>query len=406
MKGFMKRFILVALLILLIPPRAWAQDTQELVLESEYGSLGIAVPVTWESTVYPPDIGFYAVATSRGTDAPSTDVQIVIRRVDELEVMLDEVIDLAAENPALDYLQKYAAWRVGRDEGVYSEPLNLKAITGSLMLYVEKPDGARFPPETGAVLAVAFAIMLDENRLGILLMDGAYTDADPLVDLWEGLLAGVQVDGESVNLSDQLAELESPQSLIARYENAVGFTPAPNPPPDQTLPPEERREGIRHSNNVLTFPVYDTWAVTPSEDLQGIILVSEDESGLMEIRLDGRSVFGVERGDSEALLEAVVHAQGDYTLSSRIISFSWDRHPAAIATLRRRADPRSEAVLLVMEIENTVMSFRFEYTPDVSAQVSSDWYTTLTRLHLNEKLIPPEHLIIAITDLNEAITEP
>jgi hypothetical protein len=289
---------------------------------------------------------------------------------------------------------------------VYSEPLDLEDITGSLMLYVEKPDGTRFAPETGAVLAMSFAVMLDENRMGIILLDGAYTDADPLLDLWGELLTEVQVNGESVDFADHLADLESPESLIARYQSAVGFTPPPNQTPDQTLPTGERREGIRHNNNLLTFPVHAGWQITITEDLQGITLLSEDENGLMEIRLDARSVFGVERGNSQALLEAVVHAQGEYTLNSPIIPFSWDRHPAAIATLTRRADPRSEAVLVVMEIENTILTFRFEYAPDVSPQVSSDWYITITRLQLNGELIPSEHLIIAITDLNEVIAEP
>src|SRR5262245_26054210 len=133
-KSTMRRSLLIGLILLMMVPFALAQEP--LTLSTEQGTLSLEIPEGWESNVE----DNYAIATNRGVDdSTRTDVQMVITPVDALNSVLPEPIDMEVDNPALDYLEKYAA---SSDRGVYSEPIEIEIgeTPASLMLYIEKPD--------------------------------------------------------------------------------------------------------------------------------------------------------------------------------------------------------------------------------------------------------------------------
>jgi len=374
-----KLFLLFCLsLTLLLPSAALAQEADELVVSGENSTLSIPIPQDWVAVRAPEGAAPYASLSNRGEGQNTpTDVQIIFRDLGALNLNLLAPIDTSTENPAYDYLFKYAEVRSALDQGRYNLPLEIPAaVPAALMLYVEQADGYRFGAGVPVVVALAVALYVGEDEMAVILLDGPATLAPTLLTMWGELLPTLQLDDEplAVQLDALLPLLDAPAVLLDSYLR-VEAPPTPRSAANTSqipLPGENLQ--ISLGQNTLLFSRYPAWEA----ELFGEFLAQmSHESGRAEMRLS----FEPAEGSPDPIEALVMLAErAELVINGEPSAFQWGAVPAAVASVRQG---RQAGTLVVAQSGESFLQALFLHQRRIDAQISQDWRNVMSAIRLN-----------------------
>jgi hypothetical protein len=382
----------------------------DFLLENERASLRIEVPPGWNVEVSENQLGLYGLMGNRITDnqnQPRTDVQVVFRHAEDLLGVLNEPIDLDADNPAEDYLFKYASRYAEQFEGTYDLPqpfITDDDIPGAAMLYVERAETLRLGQDVDTALSLSLVFALGEDELLIVLIDGPASAGNNLLSGWAAILEAIRFNDEPLPFADDalsfLNQFEPPDSLLERYQSLTRARRTPAPPPD-TLPLPGQKLSITRGDAGLLFSRYEGWSLAESDAADQATLLSDDESARIELTL---LPLPENFTDAATAIEAFAEDHEAFSLVGDPVPFAWGALDAAIAHLAAEdEDPARIGQLIIARArgEDVLLVMQFDAEADAPAQRSQDWYNTVTVIRWNGYDLPIEPLLLAMTQLPE-----
>ena len=393
-----------AFLICLLVLGGVALAQEDFLLESERASLSMTVPSGWETNT----LDLYGIMSNSAIADANTsrmDVQVVFRKADDLLSVLNEPINMDAENPAEDYLFKYASRYSERLQGTYDLPqpfVTEDGIPGAMMLFVERTQTLRLGQNVDAALSLSMVFALGDDDLLIVLIDGPAAAGGDLLSEWADILERMRLNNEPLPFADDvprfLNQFESPESLLRRYE-ILGRTVQPTPANQFPLPGENL--SITYADDTLLFSRYEGWSAEANDESDSMRLISDDEGAQIDLSLQ-RAPADFESAAAE--IEAFAAKHETLALAGEPVVFAWGSLDAAIANLvAKDADfGRSGQIVIGRSITgDALLVMHFDAAANAPAQLTQDWRNTLTAIRLNGGDLPFEPLLMALARLPE-----
>lgn len=371
-------------------------------------SLSLLIPEGWLYAVNPPQTDFYAILTNRSVIRPgevATDIQIVLRPLEDLAEPIEATLDPDSENPALDYLTQYGLWNGNRVQGVYDPP---QVIAGAehptaLMLYIERSDVDRFGEITPGLLSLAVAIYLGNGQMAVILLDGLVQHGRLLFTPWINTLNSLELDGETpsfiADLPDLLAAFNGPENMGAVYQSIVADSPAMAPTSAAgRFPFPEADQGIYLTLNTqeIGLPLFRNWEII-RQSVDSAELVSTDQQATLRAAVYPITDEIASVSPAE-LVEQFQPAEG-LTLQEEPFTFIWGQLIATLATLEP-SDPDAPAVKSTMLLarlpdSQTLLVVTLLLQPDAPPELLRDWQDMLILAQLNEVEIDLDSMLLA-----------
>ncbi len=400
----MIRHAILCVMLLALLGGLWplaAQEPAERVIEVQHQGdrVRLDVPPAWRAEARQDDMLPFASMdnlTLAASDAPPTQVRLIVRHLDDLSLVLDHPLDPISNTPALDYLRLYARTQFADGQGVFAAPIDTSDArqTSAAMLYLERLETPRFGPDTNYALSLAFALDMPGDYLAVLLFEGRSTQGDDLLPLWGDLLGSLRFNSRPPAFATQpealFASFLAPDELLARLRTA---RPTPRAAPTIARVPDlpGTPQRIRLGDDVVRFAQFDGWTL---DDLaaDGARLGSPAGDATLTVRLS----TAPDEDDLAAVLDALQNAE-QWTLLTTPATFRWDRWPGLVATWTATPDEtRGQVVLMRLSGEPSLLTMRFEAAPDTPQTVLQTWFSTLLTMQINGTTAP-------LLDLGDAL---
>ena len=379
----------------------------DFVLENERASLRMEVPSGWNVEISENQLGQLGIMGNRlseDTSQPRTDVQAVFRHAEDLLGVLNDPIDFSTDNPAEDYLFKYASRYAELFEGTYDLPLAFvteDGIPGAAMLYVERTETFRLGQNVETALSLSLAFALGEDELLIVLIDGAAEDGAILLDIWADILATMRLNNEPLPFADDfLNQFEAPESLLTRYQT-LQRAARPTAPAPEGLPLPGENLSVTRGDATLLFSRYEGWSVEESDTPAQITLLSEDGNARIEIAL---LPVPADFEDPVSAVEAYAVEQESFVIVGDVIPYDWGRLDAAIADMLTEDEDSTRVGQIIIaraRSEDVLLMMRFDAEVDAPAQLPRDWNNTIIAMRWNGFDLPFERLMLALNQMLE-----
>jgi len=402
-----------------------ASAQEEFVLEGEQATLQMDVPSGWQSQISPGALGLYGIMSRTGTDEIRTDVQVVFRHINDLLGVVNEPIAPNADNPAEDYLFKYATRYSGLLEGTYDLPQSFVMaddIPGAAMLYVERTESSRLGQGVELALSLSVVFWLGDDEVVIVLFDTPASDGEAVLPDWIEILQTFRLNDEPLPFADDiegfLSQFEAAEDLLNRYQTSQQVV---SPPPlvgsdASSVPLPGENLSITHFGQILLFSRYDDWSIDENDEPESMTLVADDDSAT--IRLEILTV-SQESQSAAAEIEAYIENYEAFTLLGDPVPFGWNPMDAAAANLIVPSDDDAEdkdngdgdgdgerepervgQIIIGRYLPgNVIVVLLLDAEPDISAQLVQDWQNTLTAIRFNNQNLPFEQVLLALAQL-------
>jgi hypothetical protein len=403
---FFTRSIITLACLTLLAGAASAQDG--FVLEGEQATLQMDVPSGWGTQITDSAVGLYGIMSNATTDEPRSDVQVVFRHAEDLLGVLNEPIDVEAENPAYDYLVKYATRYAERLEGSFGVPqtfITADDIPGAAMLYIERTDSARLGQGVDAALSLSLVFWLGDEELLIVLFDAPTFEGDETLARWADILQTMRLNDAAPPFADDaeifLSLFESPQSLLARYVSLQQQT-APPPAPSSTFPLPGENLTITRAGNTLLFSRYNGWTIEENDESEFMTLVSDDGSATIRLEI---LPLPADSEDAAAEVEAFVENHEDFQLVGDPMPFAWDPLDSAAANLivpSEDGDALERVGQIIIgryQVGGVMLVLLLDAEPEFSGQLAQDWRNTVSAIRFNGANLPFEPLLLTLAQL-------
>lgn len=381
----------VGICLLGLIPAAAQDNPPTLTVSSPYGAISLDAPEGWQvSSPSNLQYGIMSNLPAPPTGQPLSEVQMIIRPAEAFASVLNEPIDLGAENPALDYLQKYAARGAQLSEGAFADPAALTDgnLRAGVMLYVEKLDEPRFGEGVQEALSLGVVVYLGEGQLAVILMDGPAAQGDSLLRLWSEMLPTLRINDETpafaAGLPALLLRFTPPDDLWAQSRTA---------PSSAASPSQSLTFAIGDNTVILTPP--SGWMLAPGSFQAGgsAVLASPDSAATFSLNTVRKPESYT--NPANAALEMLSDASDVERLGDAVAFQSGAIHGAALRL--RRAD--SDGTLLLLELPNGhLLTLYFQKTLETQTAWELDWLTMLRLLTINGEPLDFHAVIEAMTE--------
>jgi hypothetical protein len=371
-------------------------------------NLSLTVPSGWLAALNPPSNNLYAIMTNRNEVRPgeeATDVQLVIRSLEELAQPIEATLDPESENPALEYLTQYAAWKGNRVEGIYDPPQALESgdYPSAMMLYIERSPTARFGQATPGLLSLSLAVYLGEGQMAVILMDGVAQSGQVLLATWINILRTLELDGTSppfvADLEAILAGFNAPDNMRSVYEAIVGGSPLPAPTSAAGRFPFPENTGVYlkfGADQEIGLPLFGTWTVT-RQALESAEWASNDGSAQIRAAIQALPAE-YSLGDLNNLLGFLAQSDQTELAEGDPLAFFWGDMIASVALTQTLSADQPDGMLLAVQLPDlqSLLVVRLRFLADVPRQTLLDWRDTLALAQLNGVEIGPDEILLAL----------
>jgi hypothetical protein len=334
------------------------------------------------------------------------DVQMVIRGRADLEASIETTLPGQGDNPALDYLGAYQAWRTNRVEGVFAQPIALEApYPAGLMMYIETADRPRFGPTEAAHLSLAVVLYLGQDRYGILLADGPASAGRLLFGQWINVLGSLEINGEApaflTELPALLAGLAAPEQMAGTYTLLVGPLQSLEETAQES---EQARSPLPYDPNYLLLDDYEIgfssfppWRVDFPDAATAIMSHPEGQARLRFQILPLPSDYDI--SDPLGYLDGLA-AEADYQALGEGVRFSWDPQVSALNTYTGGGEFEYAAYVLSESLDlRYLLVLSFEGTSAALGEPLNDWIDILSVLQLEGYPLNYDGFFQALTEV-------
>ncbi|MFP4322332.1 MAG: hypothetical protein ACLFTK_07755 [Anaerolineales bacterium] len=370
--------------------------------------LRLQVPSGWRAEVLNnPDLPFARMDNLAASEAElPTQVQLIIRHMDDLNPLLDNPIDPFAESVPFSYLQQYARTQFAANEGVFAAPVITSDAnqTSAAMLYVERMESPRFDAGLRYALSLAIAFDLPGNDLALMLFEGPSSGGEPLLAIWGDILQTLTFNGRSPAFAadpDSLfEEFLSPTALLDRLRQGPPTPFAADPMPEPLGAPGIA-QNIQSEANQVQFVQFEDWVFERFDDGASAILTSPEGHATITLALtpwpDDEEITLADLLDARQMAEQWVFAEGP-------AAFQWGALPALAASVVTD-DETIEVQIIMVRLSLTPALLTVLYQrqindpPDAGLTLAlQTWFNTLLTMRVNGMTISPGDLN-AVIDL-------